>query len=165
MMVLNFGTTNHYKIIKTRFKNEAIFLVRFLEGLGDGFGILLGRVLGGKIEEKRVRREVERGKRGTVKKIPFNKARNINWVFTGAFKFINEKSIDKCCRNKGKCFESRTSCFRAVYYKKYIQDLGLNYKSERAGASWTLGAAICNENNCLKNFGRKSCLWSSKGCL
>ena len=107
----------------------------------------------------------ERGKRGTVKKIPFNKARNINWVFTGAFKFINEKSIDKCCRNKGKCFESRTSCFRAVYYKKYIEDLGLNYKSERAGASWTLGAAICNENNCLKNFGKKSCLWSSKGCL
>ena len=64
----------------------------------------------------------ERGKRGTVKKIPFNKARNINWVFTGAFKFMNEKSIDKCCRNKGKCFQARTSCFRAVYYKKYIED-------------------------------------------
>lgn len=105
------------------------------------------------------------GKRGIYKRLPFQKAKNIEWVFTGAFKFVNEKTIDKCCRRKGKCFEKETSCFRAVYYKRYIEALGLDYKSGRAGASWTLGAVICNENNCLKRFGRKQCLWSSKGCL
>tara|TARA_Y100000591_G_C21850124_1_gene711127 strand:- start:559 stop:1725 length:1167 start_codon:yes stop_codon:yes gene_type:complete len=105
------------------------------------------------------------GKRGIYKRLPFQKAGGIEWVFTGAFKFVNEKTIDKCCRNRGKCFEKETSCFRAVYYKRYIEALGLDYKSKRAGASWTLGAAICNENDCLKRFGRKQCLWSSKGCL
>ena len=105
------------------------------------------------------------GKRGVYKRLPFQKAKGIEWVFTGAFKFVNEKTIDKCCRRKGKCFEKETSCFRAVYYKKYIESLGLDYKSRRAGASWTLGAVICNENNCLSRFGRKQCLWSSKGCL
>ena len=82
-----------------------------------------------------------------------------------AFNYVNEKTIDKCCKSKGKCFQKETSCFRAVYYKRYIETLGLNYNSPRAGASWTLGAAICNENDCLSKFGRKQCLWSKKGCL
>jgi len=105
------------------------------------------------------------GRRGTVKSIPIKKARGLDWVLTGAFKFLSEKTIDKCCKSKGKCFQAKTSCFRAVYYKKYINDLGINYGSQRAGSSWTLGAVICNENNCLKDFGPKSCLWSKKGCL
>lgn len=107
-----------------------------------------------------------RGKKGPNVKLPLENAKGIEWYLTGAFAFLGTQlSVDKCCMAKGDCFEPSTSCFRTVYYQKFLDELGISSSSKKASTSWTHGAVICQENNCLRNAGVLECRWSNKGCL
>jgi len=106
------------------------------------------------------------GKKGPNVKLPLENAKGIEWYLTGAFAFLGTQlSVDKCCMAKGDCFEPSTSCFRTVYYQKFLDELGISSSSKKASTSWTHGAVICQENNCLRNAGVLECRWSNKGCL
>lgn len=107
-----------------------------------------------------------KGKKGISVKLPLESIKGLDWYLTGAFNFLGTQiSVEKCCMTKGDCYESRTACFRSVYFQRFLEDLGINPSSKRASASWTLGATLCQENNCLKNAGSLPCRWSDKGCL
>jgi hypothetical protein len=104
------------------------------------------------------------GKRDSSVQIPINKA--MEWYLTGAFAHMGGGlSSDKCCKSKGNCFEAKTSCFRSVFLQKFLDDLGIKSSSKKVDASWTLGATICQENDCLKHAGPLQCKWFNKGCL
>jgi GDA1/CD39 (nucleoside phosphatase) family len=107
-----------------------------------------------------------KGKKGTSVKIPLENVKSLDWYLTGALSLLGTQiSADKCCLTKGPCYDPRTSCFRSVYFKKFLDDLGISSNSKKVSSSWTLGATICQENNCLKNAGQLTCIWSNKGCL
>lgn len=107
-----------------------------------------------------------RGKKGMSVNIPLENTKGLDWYLTGAFSFLGSQiSVEKCCMGKGPCYDSRTSCFRSVYFQKFLDELGVSSSSKKASTSWTLGATLCQENNCLKNAGQLSCSWSNKGCL
>ena len=102
--------------------------------------------------------------RGTYMAIPLDKSDVHNWVLTGAFHFMHDSDVDTCCKQGGDCFNRETSCFRAVYFKKYLGALGINAYTT-AESSWTLGAVICAENHCLRDSGRLECRWLGTACL
>ncbi len=107
-----------------------------------------------------------KGKKGISVNIPIKFAKGLDWYLTGALSFLgSELSVDNCCMTKGDCYEPRTACFRTVYFQKFLDELGISSSSKKASTSWTLGAVICQENNCLRNAGLLECRWSSKGCL
>ncbi len=107
-----------------------------------------------------------KGNKNMNVKIPFEKAMGPDWYLTGAFSYLGTQfNIDLCCMRKGKCFDPRTSCFKSVYFQELLNGLGISVESKKASSSWTLGATICQENNCLKNAGGLNCEWSNKGCL
>ena len=107
-----------------------------------------------------------KGKKGTSVNIPLQNTKGLDWYLTGALSLLGTQiSIDKCCMGKGPCYEPRTSCFRSVYFQKFLNELGISLQSKKVSSSWTLGATICQENNCLKNAGQLACQWSNKGCL
>ena len=101
---------------------------------------------------------------GRYQAIPLHKADADNWVLTGAFYFMRDTDIDTCCKHGGKCFNAPTSCFRAVYFRKYLGVLGIKSYTT-AESSWTLGAVVCEENNCLRDSGRLKCRWLGGDCL
>lgn len=102
--------------------------------------------------------------RGTYKAIPIQHSDATQWVLTGAFSFMKDSDVDTCCKQAGSCFNMETSCFRAIYSKKYLHVMGIKSR-ETAESSWTLGAAICEENNCLRNSGQLKCRWLGHACL
>lgn len=106
-----------------------------------------------------------RGARNDVRK-PIQNADAGKWILTGAFNYMKESNVDTCCRNKGKCYNEKNSCFQAVYLKKYLRELNVSYSSEKMKASWTLGAVVCSADDCLqKATPPPVCRWSDKGCL
>jgi len=88
-----------------------------------------------------------------------------HWYLTGAFKYITEKDVENCCFNKGKCYQKDTSCFRAIYLKKYLSTLDIPLASKKEDVSWTKGAIICECEKCLPPQSKFSCRWRKKGCL
>ena len=62
-------------------------------------------------------------------------------------------------------FNAVTSCFRSVYQREYLGSLGVPHSSDKDEASWTLGAAICEDTNCLRDSEELPCRWSGAGCL
>lgn len=105
------------------------------------------------------------GQRGTHKKIPTGKADVSAWVLTGAFNYLDDSQIGTCCASRGQCYEQDTSCFRPVYLDKYLQTLNIPKTSEKMDASWTLGAAVCAVDGCLKTAQPLVCNWRAEGCL
>ncbi len=89
------------------------------------------------------------------------------WVLTGAFNYVNEtKNIASCCQKKGDCYNKETSCFRPIYFKKYLQALSIPSASEKMQTSWTQGAVICAAEDCLSIAAEPSCRWLENGaCL
>lgn len=102
--------------------------------------------------------------RGTARRIPTRQADAAHWVLTGAFNYMNADAVAQCCEREGQCFEAPSSCFRAVYLEKYLAALDIPASAQRADASWTLGAALCTSDGCLKGP-PPVCRWSSTGCL
>lgn len=103
--------------------------------------------------------------RGTVKQMPRQLSGVPRWYATGAFSYMADNDVDACCvQGSDKCFQPETSCFRSVYYRKYIQDLGIP-AYEKASTSWTLGAMLCDRNNCLAQVPQRECHWMKDGCL
>ncbi|WP_108649918.1 nucleoside phosphatase [Dongshaea marina] len=101
---------------------------------------------------------------GTYHSTPIAKADVERWILTGAFEYMKSSDIQQCCEQRGKCYQPQTACYRANYLPEFLQSLGVRSK-EIARASWTLGAAICNATDCLRNSGKLLCRWSKKGCL
>ena len=102
---------------------------------------------------------------GTYRR-PYLHQQDIQWYLTGAFRFMKENDIDKCCFHEGECcYEKKYSCFRQVYMKKYLQELNVPPSSEPMDVSWTKGAVICSINDCLQKTVVPVCRWSQQGCL
>jgi hypothetical protein len=74
-------------------------------------------------------------------------------------------AVSQCCECEGQCFDAPTSCFRAVYLDKVLDTLGIPATSLRADVSWTQGAVLCAESQCLKDAPAPVCRWSASGCL
>ncbi len=107
-----------------------------------------------------------KGKKDSSVQLPLNQTKGIEWYLTGALTLLGTAlSSEKCCKSKGECFEAKTSCFRSVFFQKYMDELGIKPTAKKVDSSWTLGATICQENNCLQQAGPLPCRWSNKGCL
>ena len=72
------------------------------------------------------------------------------WYLTGSFKYMKDDDINNCCFQKGKCYKQETSCFRAIYLKKYLHVLNVPSTSYKMDVSWTKGAVICEAEGCLE---------------
>ncbi len=105
------------------------------------------------------------GQRGTVRHIPTASGAADSWVLTGAFNYLRDDAVSQCCEREGQCFDAPTSCFRAVYLEKYLASLGIPAASTRADVSWTRGAVLCAESQCLADAAPPVCRWSPTGCL
>ncbi len=81
---------------------------------------------------------------------------------TGGFTYTRDDHIDKRCRDTEKCYNEESACFRAIYYPKYLNDLGVASK-KTSDSSWTLGAVICKEADCLGDGKTLSCHWRPGG--
>jgi hypothetical protein len=103
--------------------------------------------------------------RGTARAIPTARADVAGWVLTGAFNYMREDAIGQCCLQAGACYEAPSSCFRAVYLDTYLASLGIPASSPKADVSWTHGAALCAEAQCLQAAAPPRCRWSATGCL
>ncbi|MCP4687423.1 MAG: nucleoside phosphatase [Desulfobacterales bacterium] len=87
------------------------------------------------------------------------------WVLTGGFTYTKKENLDNRCRGVEKCYNEETACFRAIYYPKYLKELGVA-AGEKSDSSWTLGAVICKETDCLGDGRTFSCHWRAGGrCL
>jgi len=104
--------------------------------------------------------------RGRYQVIPVHKAEADSWVLTGAFYYMKDSDLDNCCilGKESKCHNPDSSCFRSVYFRKYLRLLGIDSYST-AESSWTLGAVICQENDCLRDSGKLKCRWMDGDCL
>jgi hypothetical protein len=104
--------------------------------------------------------------RGSHNQIPIHQAEINQWVLTGAFNYSKESDIQNCCFNKGQCYQVKTACFRPIYLRKYLHLMGIPIKSKKQNISWTRGAVLCTENDCLaKAKSAPICRWSAQGCL
>lgn len=104
-------------------------------------------------------------KKGTSRSIPTGRADVSQWLLTGAFNYHDADAVDRCCGSRGACFNEATSCHRAVYLDKFLDTLNVPVASQRADASWTLGAVLCAQSGCLKEAPPPVCRWSAQGCL
>ncbi len=105
------------------------------------------------------------GTYGIDSELPTGHARVAKWYLTGAFAYMKDDDVARCCSTRGKCYEPRTSCFRAVYLPKYLSALKLA-NTENSHASWTRGANLCLAQNCLARVRPAPvCRWSNQGCL
>jgi hypothetical protein len=102
---------------------------------------------------------------GTYNFLPSQQKNLSKWYLTGTFKYMNKNDINNCCSQKGKCYQKESSCFRAVYLKKYLQTLNVPATSEKMDVSWTKGAVVCEADGCLSKENRSTCRWLSEGCL
>ncbi len=103
--------------------------------------------------------------RGAQRLIPTAQADVSGWVLTGAFNYMDPSGVANCCERQGQCFQAPTSCFRAVYLDKYLETLNIPNPSPKADVSWTQGAVLCAEAQCLKAVPPPVCRWSASGCL
>jgi GDA1/CD39 (nucleoside phosphatase) family len=103
--------------------------------------------------------------RGAQRLIPTGQADVSGWVLTGAFNYMDPAGVANCCERQGQCFQAATSCFRAVYLDKYLEALNIPTQSAKADVSWTQGAVLCAESQCLKAAPPPVCRWSASGCL
>ncbi len=106
-----------------------------------------------------------KNQRGTHNQLPEEIKQVKNWQLTGAFFYSKPEDIKTCCEQKGQCFEPATSCYRPIYQSKYLQALNVPINSSKLDVSWTYGAAICQQQNCLQDSGEKLCRWRENGCL
>jgi len=98
--------------------------------------------------------------------IPVSQANAWGWALTGAFQYMKDGDIENSCKTKNTAFEPETSCFRAVYLRKYLKVLGVAPNSPKSEASWTLGSVICEKNDCLqKSKSLLKCYWMNGDCL
>ena len=81
---------------------------------------------------------------------PVSNTGELAWYLSGAFRYMQSTDIDHFCR-KGidSKFQSKTSCFRAVYLRNILKTLELPLKSEKTDVNWTLGAVVCTATRCL----------------
>lgn len=105
------------------------------------------------------------GQRGTFRDIPAALADASTWFLTGAFNYFDEGLIDSCCVDRGQCFNPATSCFRNVYFDKFLQVLAIPPASPRSDTHWTQGAVLCAREDCLRAAKPLACNWSAAGCL
>jgi hypothetical protein len=103
--------------------------------------------------------------RGAYRKIPTEKADVSAWLLTEKFADQDKGVTDKCCVKKGKCELKENSCFVPIYFEKYLQALNVSDSSEKIDSSWTIGAAICKEENCMQLAKKQVCRWLPNGCL
>jgi len=104
--------------------------------------------------------------RGTHNQIPVYQSDITQWVLTGAFNYMKETDINNCCANQGVCYKKASSCFRPIYLHKYLESISVPIDSEKKQASWTLGAMLCAESQCLSQVKAPPiCRWLSEGCL
>lgn len=104
-------------------------------------------------------------KLGIYNSLPSQQKNLSKWYLTGNFKYMNKNDVNNCCSQKGKCYQKETSCFRAVYLKKYLQILSIPSSSEKMKVSWTKGAVICESEGCLKKDNQLTCRWLNENCL
>lgn len=87
------------------------------------------------------------------------------WYLTGAFKFTRPDDIDRYCLDSHDSgYQKKTSCFRAIYQSRFLQELGVPVDSTLSDADWTLGALLCERESCLSRAGPPECQWASSGC-
>jgi hypothetical protein len=103
--------------------------------------------------------------KGAQRLIPTRQADVSGWVLTGAFNYMDPAGVANCCERQGQCFQAPTSCFRAIYLDKYLDALSIPAQSPKADVSWTQGAVLCAESQCLKAAPPPVCRWSASGCL
>lgn len=102
------------------------------------------------------------GDKGTKKEIPAAAGNVKKWVLTGAFIHLSPKGVKDCCyEKKGEkdCFKPKYSCFRPIYLYKYLSEIEVPAYAQRSDVTWTRGAAICAENDCLPDKGELKCRW------
>lgn len=105
------------------------------------------------------------GGRGASKSMPAQMAQVPKWYATGAFSYMSDSDIDNCCvQGANSCFQPQTSCFRNVYFRKYIKELGVS-GFEKSGSSWTLGAVVCDQTSCVADVAKRECRWMKDGCM
>ncbi len=107
------------------------------------------------------------GERDTYVALPLSLGDPSRWFLTGAFQFHNKGMVSNCCElgDRAECkFETEGSCFNAVYLDKYSRVLGVEGSPVKK-VSWTLGAVICDDNDCLREANPPVCRWLADGCL
>ena len=103
------------------------------------------------------------------------------WYLTGSFYYMDRElakgkksDVSNCCENQlGKlkgCYEQQKSCFVAIYRPLFLEALGIRHADPKnvmkAKISWTMGAVICNETDCLQKITTRQCPWlTSSACL
>lgn len=105
------------------------------------------------------------GIKGTERQVPVAKADVDKWYLTGAFKYLEADQVASCCQGSGQCYQPETACFRAAYLPLLLEKLGVPATAKVKDRSWTLGAALCRQENCLAKAGVLACRWSKNGCL
>ena len=103
---------------------------------------------------------------GTYRR-PYLHPQDIQWYLTGKpFTSMKKNDINQCCVDKcEECYDKEHSCFKAVYMKKYLQELNVPPSYKKMNVSWTKGAVICSIYNCLQKTVVPVCRWSQQGCL
>ncbi len=87
------------------------------------------------------------------------------WVLTGGFTYMKKDYVEKRCRGAEKYYNEQSACFRAVHLPKYLHEMGIASWA-KSDSSWTLGAVICKETDCLGGGKALSCNWRPEGvCL
>lgn len=99
------------------------------------------------------------------------------WYLAGSFFYMNKEDtpdVFNCCENKFPkncgCFDEENSCFVAIFRPLLLEALGINEsdagKAAKIQTSWTMGAAICDESDCLQKTGPRTCPWrTASRCL
>lgn len=100
-----------------------------------------------------------------ARQVPVARAAVKQWYLTGAFKYLKADQVQRCCQHQGQCYNQQTACYRAAYLPKYLSVLGIPDTAKVADASWTLGAAICQQDHCLAAAKPLRCRWSKNGCI
>ena len=94
------------------------------------------------------------------------------WYRKGSFYYMdkelrdgNKSDVSNCCENSRDqfCYERLKSCFVTMYRPVFLGALGINYKDTAKviwdDSSWTLGALICEETDCLQKISTRTCPW------
>lgn len=103
--------------------------------------------------------------RGIYEQMPAQQSQVTTWFLTGAFNYNSPEKVQSCCMTQGQCFNAENACFQTLYLDKYLAALKVPANAEKRDVSWTRGALICNENDCLAQAPKPLCRWSAEGCL
>lgn len=83
-------------------------------------------------------------------RMPLLDAKPNRWYITGAFRHMSDDDIANCCLQAGRCYDSANACFRAVYFRKLLNSVGIPAPAEKLDASWALGAVLCHTQGCIE---------------